>query len=97
MATADPEQATIRATVHGRVQGVGFRQFIVEEARRLDLTGEVRNTRDGSVEVKARGPQPAVEELVQRLNDGPSLARVKDVDVQWDAPLPDYSAFRVSY
>lgn len=97
MATADPEQATIRATVHGRVQGVGFRQFVVDEARRLALAGEVRNTRDGSVEVKACGPQPSIEELVERLHEGPTMAKVKDVDVQWDADLPDYSGFRVGY
>jgi acylphosphatase len=62
--------------VAGRVQGVGFRWFVVGEAERLGLRGYVRNTSDGSVEVEAEGPAAAMDELRARLEKGPPSARV---------------------
>lgn len=70
----------IRLRVVGRVQGVGFRWFVVTVAERLDLRGWVRNTSDGSVEVEAEGSPPAVDELRRRLERGPPAARVARVD-----------------
>jgi acylphosphatase len=65
--------------VAGRVQGVGFRWFVVGEAERLGLRGYVRNASDGSVEVEAEGPAPAILELRERLEKGPPSARVAHV------------------
>jgi len=72
-----------RATVRGRVQGVGFRANAASEARRLGLTGWVRNQLDGSVEAEAEGPAGAVEKYLAWLRRGPPLSHVTGVDVEW--------------
>lgn len=72
--------------IAGRVQGVGFRWFAREEARRLDLAGWVRNLSTGEVEILAEGPRAALEELAKRLGEGPPGARV---EVVHRLPPPD--------
>lgn len=68
------------AVVRGRVQGVGFRWFVREEARALDLAGWVANRRDGSVEVEAEGPVGAIEGLRGVLARGPESAVVEELE-----------------
>ncbi|HTE45016.1 MAG TPA: acylphosphatase [Gemmatimonadaceae bacterium] len=70
----------LHVVVHGRVQGVGFRWFVGETARRLDLAGWVRNKADGSVEVAADGNDSAVELLRSGLAKGPPGANVTSVE-----------------
>ncbi|MEP6495178.1 MAG: acylphosphatase [bacterium] len=70
----------LHVAVRGRVQGVGFRWFVGELARRLDLAGWVRNRADGSVEVAADGDDHAVETLRAALGQGPHGAGVASVD-----------------
>jgi acylphosphatase len=77
----------MRVIVKGRVQGVSYRWFTVEEAERLGLTGWVRNLPDGSVELEAEGPEPQLEALVTWCRRGPPAARVTDVDVEWIAVI----------
>jgi acylphosphatase len=69
----------LEATVHGRVQGVGFRWFVVREARRLGLTGWVSNEYDGSVRTVAEGPLEAIERFAGALEQGPAGAVVDRV------------------
>jgi DNA ligase D-like protein (predicted 3'-phosphoesterase) len=69
----------VRAVVSGAVQGVGFRDDAQRRARRLGVMGWVRNADDGSVQVHAEGPEPAVEKLVSFLREGPPAARVAEV------------------
>jgi DNA ligase D-like protein (predicted 3'-phosphoesterase) len=71
-----------RATVHGRVQGVGFREFTRRRARELGVQGWVRNEEDGTVRVHAEGPEPGLRALEQFLNMGPGSARVEVVDLE---------------
>lgn len=66
--------------VRGRVQGVGFRWFVVREAHRLQVSGFVRNLPDGDVEVCAWGAQAALQSLELALGRGPGGARVDHVD-----------------
>jgi len=68
-----------RWIIRGRVQGVGFRWFVMREAERLKLGGYVTNLPDGSVEVVSEGPEASLEMLEQHLRRGPSHARVDDV------------------
>lgn len=63
----------------GRVQGVGFRYFVVEQARALGLVGWTWNREDGSVEVHARGMAPDLDRLESALRAGPPHARVASV------------------
>src|SRR5438552_6761846 len=73
----------LRATVIGRVQGVGFRLYVLNEARRLGLGGFVRNRPDGSVYVLAHGERPGLERLLSALRRGPAGAWVERVDTEW--------------
>jgi acylphosphatase len=85
----------LRATVRGRVQGVGFRASAAAEARRLGLTGWVRNKLDGDVEVLAEGADGDVDGFLAWLRKGPSLAHVTGVDPEWLAPAGDGATFEV--
>ena len=75
--------SSYRFTVGGRVQGVFFRQSAVNEARKLGLSGWVRNREDGVVEGVAQGGPDALEKFRAWLDHGPPMAEVESV--QWDA------------
>lgn len=85
------------AIVSGRVQGVGFRYFVVEEAASLGLRGYARNEYNGDVEVLAQGPRPALERLLTLLWQGPPAAYVDNVQVTWRAPTEHISGFHVRW
>jgi acylphosphatase len=72
---------TIRqVTIRGRVQGVGYRYWVEQQARAHDLEGWVRNRQDGSVEALFAGPEGVVSNMVASCRRGPSSARVDAVD-----------------
>ena len=75
--------ARLRLLVHGRVQGVFFRQAAAEEARSLGLRGWVRNLPNGDVEIVAEGPRRELKILAAWANQGPRLARVIGVEEEW--------------
>jgi acylphosphatase len=70
----------IRIVIHGRVQGVWFRAWTMQEARRRRLDGWVRNRSDGTVEAVFSGPQSVVDEMVAACREGPTMARVVHID-----------------
>ena len=72
----------VRIMITGRVQGVGFRAFVEEEARRRGLRGWVRNRSDGAVEAVLGGPTGAVSAAIEACRRGPSSAEVRALDVQ---------------
>lgn len=76
---------TLRLIIHGRVQGVFFRDSMRREAQRLSVAGWVRNRDDGTVEAIVHGPADAVEVLVQWAHRGPEHARVERVAVSESA------------
>lgn len=71
-----------RVRVFGRVQGVWFRGWTVDEARTLGVDGWVRNRRDGTVEMLLSGADDAMAEMMARLHQGPSDARVERVEAE---------------
>lgn len=87
----------MRAVVHGRVQGVGFRWSALREARRLGLRGTVGNRADGSVEVVAEGPAQAMDAFLSWLRRGPPGSRVTDVTVDHGAATGRFSSFEIDY
>jgi acylphosphatase len=75
---------------------VGFRYFVIEEARRLGLTGWVRNGDDGTtVEVVAEGPDGSLRELERALGTGPSGARVDALEISWSNDIDGYDWFEL--
>lgn len=92
--TFDPPSGTQRviARIVGRVQGVGFRAWTANEARRLGLAGWVRNRRDGSVEALFVGPAECVAAMLAACRKGPSAARVQAVTESDPADLGDRGA-----
>ena len=78
----DAGRRSVRLRIEGRVQGVAFRAWTVEQAERLRLDGWVRNRRDGSVEALAEGEADAVDRLIQLCHRGPPAARVSRVVVE---------------
>jgi Acylphosphatases len=92
------DPAAIRAVVRGRVQGVGFRDYVETRGRFLRLAGYVRNLPDGrSVEVIAEGPREALGQLIERLREGPGMCRIDTVDVEWRAPTGEYRDFGTAF
>ena len=75
-----------RATVHGNVQGVFFRDSTQEQAEKHGVNGWVSNRSDGSVEAVLEGPADAVNEVLRFLKDGPSRADVEDVEISEEEP-----------
>jgi acylphosphatase len=84
-----------RYVVSGRVQGVGFRYFTQDTARREGLTGVVRNLPDGRVEAVAQGDLESLERFEAALRRGPSHARVDSVDIDSIPPSAVDGGFRV--
>lgn len=85
----------LEAVVHGRVQGVGFRWFVMREAGTLGLSGWVANEPDGSVRCVAEGPRLVLEQLLAELRAGPPAAVVRRIDETWSPASGDLPAFTV--
>jgi acylphosphatase len=86
----------VHLVVRGRVQGVFFRASTQREARRLGLTGWVKNRADGGVEILAEGEEDSLRKLGMWAERGPSAARVDDVQVRWRAYAGDHPDFRIT-
>lgn len=87
------ERARVHLLVSGIVQGVSFRFYTVEEARRLGVAGWVRNLPDGRVEAEAEGDRRALDALVAFCRRGPPSAQVDDVEATWSAFRGDLGPF----
>ena len=86
----------LHAIVEGRVQGVGFRYFVMTAARELHLTGWVRNRFDGSVEVTAEGPRKDLETLIFFLRKGPRNSFVSGINTKWQPANGEFIRFDVT-
>lgn len=87
---------TCRCVVRGRVQGVGFRWFVVRNAGELGVTGTVRNRADGTVEaILQSDSKTPVRTLIDRIREGPPAARVEDVEVEVQRADREYSSMSI--
>ncbi|MCL5036724.1 MAG: acylphosphatase [Chloroflexi bacterium] len=85
-------------TIHGDVQGVGFRHFARKWAEKLGLSGYVRNLREGPVEVAVFGDENTVRLYLQHLSRGPDFSYVSRVDENWEDGDPgEFSGFNVRF
>ena len=95
-----PEAAgggAVRLVAHGIVQGVGFRYFVERTALSLGLAGYVRNLPSGAVEIRAVGDRRTLEELVEKVREGPRAGRVEEVEVSWDEAREEFHGFHVRF
>jgi acylphosphatase len=94
-----PATPTIAAEilVEGRVQGVGYRNFVQRKAAQLGLSGYVMNLKDGNVRIRVEGGRDAIDGLARALTKGPPLARVDNLAVTWRPPTGRFTAFVVRY
>ncbi|HDQ74026.1 MAG TPA: acylphosphatase [Chloroflexi bacterium] len=90
-------KARLHATIHGRVQGVSFRYYTIQTARRLDLTGWVANRWDSAVETVAEGSRDTLKEFLSFLREGSPAAFVQKVDHRWEAATGEFDHFKVRY
>jgi len=97
MGMTDTDIARLHAIIEGRVQGVGFRMFVVDTAALLGVTGWVRNRYDGNVEVLAEGDRQTLGKLLNDLHIGPRAARVNNVTADWQSASGEFSRFTVRY
>jgi acylphosphatase len=88
---------SIRAMVKGRVQGVSFRAFTWTEAQKLGLTGFVKNTPDGGVEVFAEGDESKLKVFVAKIHEGPSASFVEKVDYEFGEATGKFTSFEITY
>lgn len=87
---------TRRCVVKGRVQGVGFRWFVVRNAGELGVTGTVRNQGDGTVEaILQSDSETSVKTLIDRIREGPPAARVENVDVEMHRTDREYTSMAI--
>ena len=91
------EPARLEAVVRGRVQGVGFRWWVFQLAQGRGLVGRVANQLDGTVLLKAEGPQNHLEELATRLHRGPRHAMVVAVELEWSTPRNRWRRFAIDH
>jgi acylphosphatase len=85
----------VHVRISGRVQGVGYRAWTIDEARRRGLSGWVRNLSNGDVEAVFSGPAATVDDMIAACRRGPFSARVDQVMV--DAAEPVSGPFKVLY
>ncbi len=89
------QDARLHVVVEGHVQGVGFRYYVTEKADLLNVTGWVRNTSTGDVEVVAEGSRGVLEDLLNYVQHGPRGAYVTNLKSDWEAPTGEFSRFEV--
>jgi len=87
----------IECIVHGKVQGINYRNFVKKKADALWLSGEVENIPDFKVRVVAQGPEEKLEKLIEHLRKGPFGAKVSNVEVNWREPIRKYQGFEIKY
>ena len=86
---------SLEVRVWGRVQGVGFRYFAHDVARRLRLVGYVANLPDGSVRAYAEGPQSSLADFLRQMEKGPSSAQVREARCHWGQATGRYTSFGI--
>ena len=93
--TSPNDQARIHIWVSGRVQGVGFRAYVLQAGALYGLVGWVHNLGYDEVETVAEGPRPVLERFAEEVKTGPRASRVEAARVEWEIPLGEFKRFYV--
>lgn len=81
--------------ISGKVQGVGYRYFVKSNAKKLGLTGWVRNTEDGGVEAVLAGTQELIEQMIGICRQGPPLSEVEHLGFEWEEGEESFEGFTI--
>jgi acylphosphatase len=96
MTTPNPiDLARVHIWISGRVQGVGFRAFVMQSGYMFGLTGWVRNVGYDHVETVAEGRQDVLERFTEVIKTGPRASRVEEARVEWETPTREFDGFEV--
>ena len=95
MATHSKKNFTVNIKIIGKVQGVGFRFFVQQQAQKLGINGWVRNIPNGDVEALAQGEKADLEQFIAKVKEGPSFSRVEDVSLNWVKEAEQYFGFEI--
>jgi acylphosphatase len=87
----------IHVFVSGRVQGVAYRFFAERRAAEIQVTGWVRNLRDGRIEIVAEGQKVDLERFLEFLRQGPRMAKVDGLDLLWEDYRGEFKDFRIEF
>lgn len=82
--------------ISGTVQGVGYRQFVRSNAKKLGINGWVRNTEDGGVEAIFQGDEHVIEDLIAVCKQGPFMSEVKHIGFEWEEPESEMKDFSIA-
>lgn len=96
MNSSKEDRVRLMLVVSGRVQGVFFRASAADYARKLGVTGYVRNLRDGTVEILAEGSRVNLRHLETWAHQGPEYAQVDGVISEWDDSRNEFDSFRIA-
>jgi len=86
---------TVNIKITGKVQGVGFRYFVLRQAQELGITGWVSNKPNGDVEALAQGEKADLEQFIAKVKQGPSFSSVDDVILNWEDGQVNYTSFEI--
>jgi acylphosphatase len=92
---SEVERARLHAIIEGRVQGVGFRFYVIQKAEALQLTGWVRNRWDDTVEIVAEGDRQILDKFLGDLRKGSRSSFVSNIKVNWLEASGDFQRFMV--
>ena len=85
----------IQCLITGKVQGVGYRNFVESAVAELGLFGYVKNNEDGSVSVLAQGEPDILRQVVEYLHEGSLLSKVEGVSIEWGTAKVTYDDFKL--
>jgi acylphosphatase len=95
MTTQSEEILKVNLTISGKVQGVGFRYFVLRQAQKLGINGWVSNKSNGDVEALAQGEKADLEQFIAKVKEGPSFSRVDNVNLEWMNKGEQYFGFEI--
>jgi acylphosphatase len=93
--TSPKDMARVHIWVTGRVQGVGFRAFVLQAGIVFGLVGWVHNQGFDQVETVAEGARPVLERFTEWVSTGPRASHVEAASVEWETPLGEFKRFEV--
>ena len=86
---------TVNMKITGKVQGVGFRYFVLQQAQELGIKGWVSNKPNGDVEALAQGDKEDLDQFIAKVKQGPAFSRVDDLILNWENGQENYTSFEI--